>query len=171
MGVLFVVVFDPVSDSVEDGFTVRQWVHADIVALYCFDKGFRDTVGLRALHRREAGFQAELEGEDAGVLRGVAGPVVGEHLDRLRGAVGAEAPLDGFEQHVADVRPADARIDDGAPGDDLPVVGVHQEGGADDLPVPAGELEPVAAPAQVRADHDDLSLVRPLRPGKAAALQ
>ncbi|MFZ8985084.1 MAG: hypothetical protein ACO213_12490, partial [Steroidobacteraceae bacterium] len=41
------------------------------------------------------------------------------------------------------VRPADPGIGDGPPGDDLAIVCIDDEGPADDIAVPAGELEPV----------------------------
>ena len=41
-------------------------------------------------------------------------------------------------------------------------MGIDDEGAADDVAVPAGELKPVAAPAQVRAHHDDLAVVHML---------
>jgi len=56
-------------------------------------------------------------GKDAGIACGVGRTIVGQHLD-------------GFEHDVAHVRPADARIGDGAPSDDLAVVRVKDEGAA-----------------------------------------
>jgi hypothetical protein len=69
----------------------------------------------------------------------------------MSGAETAEARLDGFEHHVADVGTADPGVRNGAPGDDLAVMGVEGEGAADDLAVPAGELETVRAPSEVGA--------------------
>ena len=59
---------------------------------------------------------------------------------------------------VADLRPADPDVDHSPPGDDLAVMGIGDEGAADDIAVPAGELEPARAPAQVRAHYDDLAI-------------
>lgn len=150
-----VVVLDPASDQSECGLGIRQRRHLDVVALQGLHEGFRDAVALRALHRREAGLQAELAGEDLCLLRDVWRAVVGQHLDQRRRVACSEAALDGFEHEIAD-RTADPGVDHGAPGDDLAVVCVDDEGSADDIAVPAGELEPVAAPAQVRAHDDDL---------------
>jgi hypothetical protein len=59
----------------------------------------------------------------------------------------------------------------GPPGDDLAVMGIDQEGGADHVAIPAGELQPVAAPAQVRTHHHHLAVMGALGPVKAGALQ
>jgi hypothetical protein len=55
-----------------------------------------------------------------------------------------EADLHGFEHHVADVGAADPGARGGAPGDDLTIMGVEDEGAADDLaiPAPAGACAP-----------------------------
>lgn len=62
-------------------------------------------------------------------------------------ADGAEACRDGLEHPVADVRAADAGVGYSAPGDDLAVVGIDDEGGAN-LTVPTAELEAVGTPTQ-----------------------
>lgn len=116
------------------------------------------------LHRCEAGFQAELAGKDLRLLRDVGRAVIGEHLDHRRGATGAEAAFHSFEHDVSDFRAADSGIHHRPPGDDLAIVGIDQEGAADDVAVPAGELEPVTAPAQDRAHEDDLAVVHLLGP-------
>jgi hypothetical protein len=64
-----------------------------------------------------------------------------------------EADLHRFEHHVADVGAADPGARGGAPGDDLAIMRVENEGPTDDLAVPAGELEAVRTPAQVGAHH------------------
>lgn len=58
----------------------------------------------------------------------------------------------------------DPGVDDGAPRDDLTVVGVDDEGAADDIAAPPGERGAVAAPAQVQAHHDDLAVMSMLGP-------
>lgn len=50
---------------------------------------------------------------------------------------GREPPLDGVEQQIADVRAADPGVDHCPPGDDLAVMGVDEEGAADDIAVPS----------------------------------
>lgn len=48
---------------------------------------------------------------------------------------------------------------------------VNDKGYAYDVPVPAGELEAVAAPTQVRAHHDDLAVVGQINPFRIAPCQ
>ena len=55
--------------------------------------------------------------------------------------------------------PLDPGIGCRAPSDDLAVVSIHGEADPDDLPVPAGELKAVGAPAQVRGQDDDLAVM------------
>lgn len=76
----------------------------------------------------------------------------------------AKALLDRLQHHVAHIRAADPGIDHGPPGDYLAVAGVDDERAADDVAIPAGELEAVRAPAQVRAQDDDLAVVGVLGP-------
>ena len=90
--------------------------------------GERQAIALRAFHRGEAGAQAELPGEDACVLRRVGSAVVGEHLDRVWCLAITEAPLYRLQHHVADVRSADAGIHHNAPGDDLAIMRIDDEG-------------------------------------------
>ena len=59
------------------------------------------------------------------------------HLHQGRRTVCAEAAFDGFEHDVADVGPADPGLDPGAPSDDLAVMGIDDEGAADDVAVPS----------------------------------
>jgi hypothetical protein len=80
-------------------------------------------------------------------------------LDCVRGSSCAEPLLDRLQHHVAHVRAGDARVGDGRPGDDLAVEGVDDEGEPNDLAVPAGELQTVRAPAQVRAHDHDLAVM------------
>src|SRR5580704_4429471 len=67
---------------------------------------------------------------------------------RVRRADRAVALLDAVNHHVADhlTRDAGGR---GHPADDLAVVAIEGEGDADDLAVPAGELEAIRAPTDV----------------------
>lgn len=50
------------------------------------------------------------------------------------------------------------------PRDDLAVLGVDDESAAHDVAVPAGELEAIAAPPQVRPHDDDLAVMDMLGP-------
>ena len=121
------------------GFGVQgeKMLQAEVVALQCLHEGLAHAVALGARHRREAGNEVELGGEDTGVTGSVDQAIIGEPLHRMRGTDAAEAGLHGFEHHVADVGTADPGVRDGAPGDDLTVVGVENEGAADDLAVPS----------------------------------
>ncbi len=76
-------------------------------------------------------------------------------VDRLRGADGVEPALDAVQHHVADHLAGDAAAGGGDPGDDLAVVGVDGEGDADDLTVPAGDLEAVGRPSLIGPGRDD----------------
>jgi len=160
--VVVVVVLNLASDHSENGLGIWQRRHLDVVALQRLHEGHRDAVALRALDRREAGLQVKLAGEDLRVLRDVRRAIIYQHLDDRRCAVCAEAAFDSFEQDVANLGTTDPGIDHRAPGDDFAVMGIDDEGAADDVAVPAGELEPVVAPAQVRARDDYLAVVNML---------
>lgn len=74
--------------------------------------------------------------------------VVGQHLDNSRCTVCPEATLDCVEHDVADVLPADPGIHQRTLSDDFAVVGVDDKGTADDVAVPAGELEGIRTVSQ-----------------------
>lgn len=57
------------------------------------------------------------------------------------GWLSAEPLLHSLEHQVAHIRSADAGVRRDAPGDDLSVMGIDDERAADDIAVPAGELE------------------------------
>ena len=82
----------------------------------------------------------------------------------------AEAALDAVDHHVADHLAGDAG-GRRQPADDLAVVAIESEGDADDLAVPAGELQRVRAPADVRADRDHLAVMLAGRPAAGVALE
>ena len=82
-----VVVLEPVGEQREGGDRIRQRCDMDVVALQRFHESLRDAIALRALHRRVAGLQAKLAGEDLGVLRDVGRAIIGQHLDNRRRAV------------------------------------------------------------------------------------
>src|SRR3954462_6505671 len=145
----FVIVVDPSGDLPWHGRRIRQGGYARVIALEGLHEGFGHSVGLGALHRREARDEVQGGGKVARFLGGIWASIVGQLLDRVWRSYGAEALLDGFEHHVTYVRAADANPAHGGPGDDLPVEGVDDEGHANDLAVPAGELQAIGAPAQV----------------------
>ena len=96
---------------------------ADVVALDGFDEGLAHAVALGAGHRREAGRQVELRGEQARVPGGVGRAVIGQPFDGVRRADGAEPLLHRLQHYVTDVGAADRGAGDRAPGDDLAVMG------------------------------------------------
>jgi len=74
--------------------------------------GERHAVGLGALDRREAGFQAKLLREDAYVLRGVSAAVVRQHLYLFGGAVCTEPTFNRLKQHIPHIRSVRADTSD-----------------------------------------------------------
>ena len=81
----------------------------------------------------------------------------------MRSPVSAEPSLKRLQHHIADVRSTDARVHHRSPGDDLPIVGIDDERAPDDVAVPAGELDPVRAPSDIRAHRTHLTLMGQLR--------
>jgi len=72
VGVVVVVVVEPGADQSEDRGGVRQGRDLDVVALEGVDEGLGDAIALWAPDGREAGLEAELASEDAGILGGVS---------------------------------------------------------------------------------------------------
>src|SRR5688572_4732760 len=140
-----VIVGDPSGDLPESPSGVRQGVYANIVALEGFYEGFRHAVRLRTADRGEARLQVQRCREVARLLGGVGAAIVREMLDRVRRPDSGEAPLHRLQHDIAHIRPADPGTADGCPGDDLAVEGIDDEGQANDLAVPASELQPVGA--------------------------
>ena len=159
-----VVVLDPPGDQSKDCGGVRQLRTVNVVALRRFHARLGDAIALRALHQRVAGAQAELVCEDARVPGDVTRAIVAQQFDWMRCPVFSEPLLDRLQYHVADIRSADAGVYDGPPRNDIAFVRVDNERTADDIAVPAGELEAIGAPADVRADRDHLALAGLLRP-------
>jgi hypothetical protein len=56
-------------------------------------------------------------------------------------------------------RTADAGACHGAPSNDFAAMGVDDEGGPDDVPFPACELQAIGASAQVRTQSHDFELL------------
>ena len=77
-----------------------------IIALERVHEGLRDAIALRALHGREARFQFELTGEDAGFPSRVGRAVVAEHFDRVRRLVSTEALFDRLTLLAPDIQEA-----------------------------------------------------------------
>src|SRR5687767_11379230 len=107
MRMVLVVVVEPSGDLVKRLGGVGHGADAEVVALQSLHEGLAHAVALWARHRREAGNEIELRGEDAGLAGGVDRAVVREPFHRMRRPDAAEADLHGFEHHVADVGGAD----------------------------------------------------------------
>jgi hypothetical protein len=69
----------------------------------------------------------------------------------------AKALLDAVDHHVADHLAGNTGRR-GNPADDFAVVAIEGEGEAHDLAVPAGELQAIRAPADIRAQRGDLTV-------------
>ncbi len=152
MRVHLVVVLDPSGKRCQRGERIWKRRDADVIAFEREYESLRNAVGLRAADRSETGFQTQLPGRRF-ASHGRYRP--SRCRTASRPAWSHACRRGGFPRLPARCR-ADAGIGDRAPGDDLSVVSVDDEGAAYDLTVPAGEPKAVRAPAQVRADrHHD----------------
>jgi hypothetical protein len=95
------------------------------------------------LNGSEARDEIEGGGEVAGLCCRVDAAIVGQPFERLRSLDGGEPGLNGLQHHVANHAAADASIGDRMPGDDLAVMSIDDEGQADQVTVPAGDLEAI----------------------------
>src|SRR5215472_13138826 len=150
-----VVVLHP---AVESGSSIFNRADPNIIALEGFNERLGHTVALRAFDRREARHQIERQGDLDGPMGSEDRSVVGEPLHAMRRADRTKALLDAVDHHVADHLAGDAGRR-GNPADDLAVVAIEGEGNAHDLAIPAGELQAIRAPADVRAQRGDLAVV------------
>ena len=90
-----IIVVKPAGQLVDDRLGVRSWADAGVVALQRSDKRLGHAIALRAFDRRRARCEANVAGEAAGVVGGVAAAVIGEPLNGVRQLVHlAEAMLD-----------------------------------------------------------------------------
>ena len=96
--------------------------------------------------------------------------IVRQPLHPMRRADASKAALDALDHHVADHLAGDAR-GRRQPADHLAVVTVESEGYTDDLAVPAGELQRVGAPADIRADRDHPAVMLARGPAAGVALK
>src|SRR5580704_6312436 len=153
-----VVVLHPAIDESEGCGSVWDRADPDVVTLEGFDEGLGHAVAFRAFDRREARHQVEGHGDVDRLVGGEDRTVVRQPLHWVRHADLAEPLLDAAHHHVADHLARDAggcRY----PTDDLAIVTIEGKGDADDLAVPAGELQCVGAPADVGADRCDLAVM------------
>ena len=80
-----VVVCQPAWQLLDHGLRVGSGVDADVVALEGADERLGHAVGLRTADRRRERHQADVAGEGAGITRGVAAAVVGQHVGEAEG--------------------------------------------------------------------------------------
>src|SRR5205823_3813078 len=153
-----VVVLHPAIDQGEGGSSIGDRVHPDVIALEGLHERLGHAIALGAFDRGEAGHQIERQGDLDRPMSGKDRSVVGEPLHGLRRAHRAKALLDAVDHHVADHLTGDAGRR-GDPTNDLAVVTIKGEGEAHDLAVPAGELQAIRAPADIRAQRSDLAVV------------
>src|SRR5258705_3359937 len=129
-----------------------------VVAFEGLDEGFCHAVGLRTRNRRRQRLEADLAGKRTRVARNVRGPVVGQPFNRLRRRGGAEACLHRLEHQVAHHVAGDA-TGGGYPTHRFSVAAVQGKGNPHSLPIVAGDLEPVRAPAPVTLTDRDPTIV------------
>ena len=159
MRVAFVVVFDPFRDQPEGRFCIGQDGAAGIIALECFDEGFRDAVAFWRTHGGEGELQAQRSGRCRRFPSDVGTAIIREPFDRMRGFRVSEAPLDGFHHQITHHFAGDAGMGDRRMGDDFPIAGIDDEEHAHDIAVAAREFEMIRAPADIRAQGNDHTLM------------
>jgi hypothetical protein len=145
-------------------------MYINIISLERFNERLGNAVRLRRPHRREAGNEADRLSEGDGIVSAVTATVIREPFDGIRGLLTVKTPLDALKHQVSDHFAGDA-AGGGKAGHHLAITGVKCEGNTNALTVPAGDLEAVRRPGQVRADGDDLTVVRSFRRLASVALQ
>jgi hypothetical protein len=88
----------------------------------------------------------------------VTAVVVRESFDGVRCLLVAKTQLYALEHQIADHLARDT-AGRGGPGHDLAIAGVECKRDTNALTVPAGDLDAVRCPSQVRSDRDDLAIV------------
>ena len=153
-----VVVLEPPRKLRQDRLCIWAIMNVNIISLERFDERLGHAVRLRRSYGRKARYEADRLGEGDGVVSPVTTAVIREPLDGMRGLLIVKASLDALEQQVTDHLAGDA-AGGSDPGHHLAITGVEGKGDTNALSVPAGDLEAIRGPAQVRADRDDLTVV------------
>ena len=144
-----IIVIHPDWQLFEDGACVRFWADADVIALEGTDERLGHAVGLRAFDRRSSGDQADVAGEAASVVCGVAAPIIGEPFDLAGHMIYlTEAVLDGGDHEVTHVLGCDAACGRNV-AHGFAVAAVEREGDAHLLAIVAADLQAVRAPSGV----------------------
>jgi hypothetical protein len=88
----------------------------------------------------------------------IAAAIFREPLDQMRQRPITKAPLYALYHQIRNHFSGDpANV--GTPAHDFPIAGIESKGHANDLPVPAGDLQSVGGPAKVRPDRYDLAFM------------
>jgi hypothetical protein len=154
-----VVVLEPPRKLRQDRLCIRAIVSVNIISLERFDEGLCHPVRLRRAYGREAGHGADRLGKRDRLVSAVTTAVIREPLHRMRGLLAVITSLDALEHQISD-HLAGYSASCHNPRHDLAITGVERKGDADSLTVPAGDLEAVRGPSEVRADRDDLAVMR-----------
>jgi hypothetical protein len=165
-----VVVLEPPRKLRQDRLCIRAIMNVNIITLERCDERLGHTVRLRRSYGRKARHEADRLREGDGVVGAVTATVIREPLHRMRGLLIVKASLDALEHEIADHLAGDT-AGCGVPGHHLAIASVECEGDTNALAVPAGDLEAIRGPAQVRADRDDLPVVGSSRRLSGIALQ
>ena len=123
-----------------------------IISLEGFDERLGHAVGA---NRREAGNGVQLDRKVDRFMGPIAAAIVREPLDQMRQRRITKAPLDALHHQIRDHFSGDP-ANAGTPAHDFSIAGIECKGHANDLPVPAGDLQTVGGPAKVQPDRDDL---------------
>ena len=130
----------------------------NIIPLERFDERLGHAIRLRRSYRRKAWCEVDRLCEGVGLVGAVTAGVIRDPLDRVRSFLLAKESICALEHQIADHLPGDSTGGSNS-GHHLAITGVVCEGDTIALTVPAGDLEAVRCPAQVRADRDDLTVV------------
>ena len=165
-----IVILDPGIDQGERRGSARDRADPDVIAFEGFDEGFGHAIAFQALDRGEARHQVECGGDVDRPVSGEDRAIIRQPLHRVWRADVAEPLFDAAHHHIADHLAGDAG---GCrhPTDHLAVMAIEGEGGAHHLAIPAGELECVGAPADVRTDRRDLAVKKSYRQLAPRSLQ
>ncbi len=88
----------------------------------------------------------------------VKAAVIRGPLHRMRGLLIVKTSLCFLEHQVTDHLAGDS-AGRGDPGHHVAITGIEREGDADALTVPAGDLDAIRPPSEVRRDRDDLTIL------------
>ena len=167
---VIVVVLEPLRNLCQDRLCVRTITGVNIFSLECLDERPRHAVRPWRSHWREAWYEDNRPGEVDRVVNAVAAAIIRNPFDRTRGCLFAKASLDAIKHQIAD-NLAGNTTDSGDSGHHVAITDVECEGNSNALSVAPDNLEAVRHSSEVRADGDDLTVVRAFMRLAGAALQ